>query len=256
MNWKKVILCLLVSLFSLPIFAQTIDALYPADSIVSRYHNSWTVGSYKRRIVNFKKEPLKFNEVVFVGNSITQQGGDWSKKFGISHIRNRGIAGDLTDGVLHRLDEIIYYKPKAVFILIGVNDVFNMHHEKDTRFTYDKIVPSPKYIAKNIQKITKQIAKKSPHTQIYVRTVLPVRKDYGNEEILEVNRLIKQYEAKSPYTVIDLYSQFADQEGKMKKEFTKDGTHLNDEGYKHWVKFEKTIVQQAIDNYGNGTGIF
>ena len=36
---------------------------------------------------------------------------------------NRG-GGDTTDGVLARLDEIIYFKPKAV-LLIGINDLWN-----------------------------------------------------------------------------------------------------------------------------------
>ena len=37
---------------------------------------------------------------------------------------NRGISGDFTNGVLARLEEITHYKPKAIFLLIGVNDLF------------------------------------------------------------------------------------------------------------------------------------
>ncbi|MFV0289565.1 MAG: GDSL-type esterase/lipase family protein [Mangrovibacterium sp.] len=227
--------------------AQSNDELYPTDSIVSRYHNSWAIQNYRNRIKSFKKDPLNANEIVFIGNSITQQGGDWSEKFGIEHIRNRGIAGDLTDGVLKRLDEIVYYQPKAVFILIGVNDVFNMYHEKDTRFTYDQIVPSPKYIADNIVKIAEMIVHNSPQTKVFVRTILPIRKDYGNDEIVEVNRLLKACDEKSNFILVDLYNQFVDEEGKLRIEFTKDGTHLNDAGYAHWVKFERKIMKKQLN---------
>ncbi len=105
----------------------SLDALYPAANTVIKYHNNdWSRNNYTNRIQLFKSEPLKFGEIVFIGNSLTEQGADWSIKFGIRGVRNRGIAGDVTDGVLKRLDEIIYYKPKSVFLLIGVNDIFNL----------------------------------------------------------------------------------------------------------------------------------
>jgi lysophospholipase L1-like esterase len=220
-------------------------ALYPTQKIVSRYHNDWTQKYYPKRIQEFKKEPLEFGEIVFIGNSITEGGKDWSVRFGIKHIRNRGIAGDGTDGVLQRLDEIIYFKPKAVFILIGINDLFNLHHNEDNRsLKYDKIVPSTEYIAKNILKIAKKIHRKSPATKIYVRTLLPSRREFLKENILSVNKMIKKNEAKGYYKVIDLYTQFADENGELPKELTKDGVHLNEKGYEKWIDFEKPIVEE------------
>lgn len=233
---------------SAPVETNKLAALYPTQKVVSRYHNDWTQKYYPKRIQEFKKEPLEFGEIVFIGNSITEGGKDWSAKFGINHIRNRGIAGDGTDGVLQRLDEIIYFKPKAVFILIGINDLFNLHHNEDNRaLKYDKIVPSPEYVAKNILKIAKKIHHKSPTTKIYVRTLLPSRREFLKEDILSVNTIIKKNEAKGYYKVIDLYAQFADANGELPKELTKDGLHLNDKGYEKWVDFEKPIVEDVIE---------
>lgn len=219
--------------------------LYPSAKIVSAYHNDWTQRHFRDRIKAFKKEPLNYGDIVFIGNSITEQGRDWSEKFGIKHIANRGIAGDLTDGVLHRLDEIIYFKPKAIFILIGVNDLSNKHHEMDTKhnFKYDKIVSSSKFVAKNIVKISRKLHKDLPETKIFVRTVLPTRRDHLKTDILEVNRYIRKYEKKGCYTLIDLYQQFVDENGEMAKELTRDGVHLNDNGYAKWVAFEKPIIK-------------
>lgn len=249
---KKILLALFLialsnSIFgqSSPISAEKLTKLYPSKKIVSLYHNDWTQKYYPKRIQEFQKEPLEFGEIVFIGNSITEGGKDWSARFGINHIRNRGIAGDGTDGVLKRLDEIIYFKPKAVFILIGINDLFSLHHNEDNRaLKYDKVVPSSEYIGKNILKIAKTIHRKSPVTKIYVRTLLPSRREYIKEDILAVNEMIRKNEAKGYYEVIDLYAQFVDAQGELPAELTKDGLHLNDKGYEKWVNFEKPIIER------------
>ncbi|AXP81922.1 GDSL-like Lipase/Acylhydrolase [Mariniflexile rhizosphaerae] len=218
--------------------------LFPTKKVVSRYHNNWTQNYYPKRIQAFKKEPLEFGEIVFIGNSITEGGLDWSGKFGKAPIRNRGIAGDVTDGVLKRLNEITYFKPKAVFILIGINDLFSLHHEEgNPDLNYDKVVPSPEYIGKNILKIAKIIHRKSPVTKVYVRTLLPTRREYLKEDILLVNKMIRKNEVKGYYEVIDFYDQFVDTNGELIKELTKDGVHLNDKGYETWVNFEKPIIE-------------
>ena len=212
-----------------PLSTEELAQLFPTKKIVSRYHNNWTQKHYPKRIQEFKKEPLEFGEIVFIGNSITEGGLDWSGKFGIKHIRNRGIAGDVTDGVIQRLNEITYFKPKAVFILIGINDLFSLHHKEDNHaLKYDKVVPSPEYVTKNILKIAKIIHRKSPVTQIYVRTLLPTRREYLKEDILLVNKIIRKNEVKGNYKVIDFYAEFVDTKGELIEQLTKDGVHLNE----------------------------
>ena len=219
--------------------------LYPVKEVVSRYHNDWTQKHYKQRIKVFKSNPLGYDGIVFIGNSITEKGRDWSEKFGMPGIYNRGIAGDVSDGILKRLDEIIYYKPKAVFMLIGINDLFNKHHnEGNGRFKYDKIVPSADYVAKNILKSARLIRRKSPDTKVFVRTVLPTRRAFINGDVIRVNKLIKANEAKGFYSVIDLFAQFVDSNGEMEKELTVDGVHLSEKGYKKWVGFERPIIEK------------
>lgn len=227
-----------------PLSAKELKELFPTNQVVTPYHNNWTQKHYAKRVKEFKTDPLEFGEIVFIGNSITEGGLNWSKKFDVDHIRNRGIAGDVTDGVLNRLDEIIYFKPSAVLILIGINDLFNMHHEEDNpALHYDKIIKSPEYIAKNILKVSKIIRRKSPATKIFVRTLLPTRREYLKNDILVVNKMIKKNEGKGYYMVIDSFAQFVDAKGELIKEFTKDGVHLNYEGYAKWVDFEKSIIE-------------
>ena len=42
---------------------------------------------------------MNHGDIVFIGNSITEGDKDWEKKLGIRHVKNRGISGDVTDGV-------------------------------------------------------------------------------------------------------------------------------------------------------------
>ncbi|MFY8005299.1 MAG: GDSL-type esterase/lipase family protein [Chitinophagaceae bacterium] len=213
----------------------TKEALYPAPSTIILYHNNqWARDNYTKRIQEFKNDPLLFGETVFIGNSLTEQGGDWSIKFGLKGIRNRGIAGDVTDGVIKRLDEIIFYKPKAVFLLIGVNDIFNLQGGGG--------IASANYIANNIISIASKIKQGSPNSHIYIQTILPSTNELKMNTQL-INSIIKNNDSKGNYTVIDLYSGFTNSQGLMPQEFTTDGLHLNNLGYKVWISLLDTVIR-------------
>ncbi|MEM1001735.1 MAG: GDSL-type esterase/lipase family protein, partial [Bacteroidota bacterium] len=214
---------------------KAIDSLYPDNSTEIKYHGDWTKINYKNRIAKFKKSPLNFGDIVFVGNSLTEQGGDWSAKLNITNIRNRGIAGDVTDGVLMRTKEITHYKPEAVFLLIGINDLFNLHYEKE--------IPSAEYVADNIIKITELIHKESPETKIYLQTLLPTSEAFMAANINTINAIMKQHEKDAPYELINLFEVFANDKGLMRDELTTDGTHLNELGYEVWVKTVKNKIR-------------
>lgn len=71
-------------------------------------------------------KPLKLNDIFFQGIVLPPIAFSWSERLNYSNIKNRGIGGgDTTDGVLAQIDEIICFKPIAVFLLIGINDISN-----------------------------------------------------------------------------------------------------------------------------------
>lgn len=198
------------------------DTLYPsADSIIAT-HNAWTRAHYPKRIKDFKENPLQLHDIVFIGNSITQQGGDWGKRLNKEAVKNRGIAGDVTDGVLARLGEVTYIKPTAVFIEIGINDLFNP-------------ALNSKRTADNIIRIVDIIKKQSPRTRIFVQTIFPTKHDFLVNKISETNQLLRNYKKPKLYTLIETHALFADSADLMKKEYTKDGVHLTEKGYEVWV---------------------
>ena len=210
-----------------------IGHLYPNEDLVIENHDEWGGGNYKKVIKEFKSNPLNYGDIVFLGNSITWGGKDWSKRLKYPNIRNRGIGGDVTDGVLARIDEITYFKPKAVFLLIGINDLWNNNNPND---------PSVEYIANNIIQIAQVINTETPKTKIYVQTVLPIEKEQYKTSILKVNEIIKANEKENSYQIVDLFSIFVNENGLIRKELSTDGIHLNEMGYDAWVEFIKPLI--------------
>jgi lysophospholipase L1-like esterase len=230
MKW---LLILLVPFFSFSQNLNTTNSLYPNENIFIKYQDKWGRNNYKKVVKEFKKSPLSKGDIVFLGNSITAGGNDWSVRLNYPNIKNRGIGGDVTEGVLYRLNEITYYEPKAVFLLIGINDLWNT----------SPIEPTVDYISKNIIRITQEIKKKSPNTKVFVQTILPVEKQIYRAPINEINNFLKSEESKNSYSIIDLHSFFVDDKGLIIEDFFSDGIHLTEQGYNHWVKIISPIVQ-------------
>ena len=203
------------------------------------YHDEWGKNNYNKLLSQFNLSPLNNRDIIFLGNSITAEGKDWSSRLDNSIIRNRGIGGDTTDGVLARLGEIIDSNPTAVFLLIGINDLYNNTIEK----------PSESYIADNIINIAKKIKSNSSNTKVYIQTLLPISKkksykyyDLYNQSIKRINKIIIENQQKGLYSVIDLHSLFVDNKGQLRSDLTYDGLHLNEQGYLVWSDFVKPIT--------------
>lgn len=207
-----------------------INSLFPSDTILINTHTEWTRSHYPERIKEFKAAPLENKDIVFLGNSITEGGGDWGTRFNNPKVKNRGIAGDTTDGVLARLDELIHFKSAQVFILIGINDLF-----RDD-------MPSQK-VHDNIISIVRTIHKESPETKVYIQTILPTTTEGINSKVRLTNSLLKESESSETYKLIRLHEQFIGSDEAMNMEFSTDGVHLNEKGYNQWVNKISSYVE-------------
>lgn len=206
------------------------NSLYPSPDVIISYHTEWTKTHYIKRIAEFKANPLQLGDIIFVGNSLTEQGENWGQRFMNSKVKNRGIAGDVTAGVINRLAEIYYFKPKKVFLKIGINDLF--HNEL-----------TPEYVAKNIKSIVEKIHLESPETKIYVQTILPTSNNTAlKNKIAVTNAIIKNSPQSNYCQVIDLHAIFADTNDLMISSYTVDGVHLSESGYILWQNFIKKYV--------------
>lgn len=187
---------------------------------------------YPQRVAIFEKEPVVTGRIIFLGNSITQL-GNWKKLLNDSTAINRGIGGDITFGVLKRLDDVIKRQPSKLFLLIGINDI-------------GKDIPDA-VIADNIRKIIVRIQVESPSTKIYVQSILPVNPDVPNfpqhydkqEHVLSTNKLIKKAAEDAHCTYINIHDLFTDNQGRLDAKYTADGLHLTGTGggYEKWVAY-------------------
>jgi lysophospholipase L1-like esterase len=185
-----------------------------------------------KRMARFEADPIPPASIVFLGNSITE-GGRWKKLTGDSSAINRGIGGDITFGVLKRLDEIVAAKPAKLFLLIGINDI-------------GKDIPAA-VIADNIRKIIDRFKRDTPNTKIYVQSILPVNPEIQNfpqhydknEHVKKANELIRAVVTKMNVNLIDTFKLFSDDRGLLKQQYTNDGLHLNADGYLLWANHLK-----------------
>ncbi|MES2374624.1 MAG: GDSL-type esterase/lipase family protein [Bacteroidota bacterium] len=192
------------------------------------WDSTFRPNNFALKVGQFSSYPHSSKDIVFLGNSITAN-VEWRELLGMENIKNRGISGDITFGILERLDEVINGKPAKVFILIGINDI-------------SRNVPDERIID-NYRKIISRIKTGSPATKIYFHTLLPVNNDFTqfknhynkDEHIAFINNNLKKIAAETRITLIDLHPHFLDTNGKLDKKYTIDGLHINAEGYKVWA---------------------
>jgi lysophospholipase L1-like esterase len=195
------------------------------------FHNYF----YDQRRSFFEAMPVEKNEIIMLGNSITNC-ANWDELFPNKHIKNRGISGDITLGVLDRMDEIVKRKPKKIFILIGINDI---------SLNIDKNI-----ILANYQGIITKIKTESPKTTIYIQSILPTNDEFdkfknhqGKMDIIkEVNRELEKLANTNKVVFLNIFPEFLDEQGKLSKEYTNDGLHLLGEGYLHWASILKKHI--------------
>lgn len=186
------------------------------------------VEHYQQKVAAFKKEKTTKTKILFLGNSITE-GGNFKKLLKDSSVVNRGIGGDITFGILRRLDDVTRFQPSKLYLLIGINDL-------------SKGIPED-VILENMFLIVTQIKKASPKTQVFVQSILPVNSSFKNfpkgydvmEGISVINGQLSKISKRFGYTYVDLYKHFTDKDGNLDATLSYDGLHLNAAGYQRWV---------------------
>lgn len=184
-------------------------------------------------MTSFEKE-----EIIFLGNSITDI-GEWSDFFQNIKIKNRGISGDITLGVLARLDDVVNRKPAKIFLMIGINDIANNNPDSIILYHYRMIV--------------EKIQAESPNTKLFIQSILPTNNNFTQfarhqnktEHIVFINNKLKELCEEKRLIYIDIFSSLVDADNQLKPIYTNDGLHLMAEGYKCWVNLLKPFVKEV-----------
>jgi len=206
-------------------FVLSLHLVRAQQSIDTNYQSTY----YQQKVTLFRLLPDTKDEIIFLGNSITDI-GEWTEIWQDIHVKNRGISGDNTFGVLARLDEVVSSKPSKIFIMIGINDI-------------SKNIPDS-IILNNYKKIIQYIRFNTPNSLLVVQSILPTNnfftefKNHQNKaiHIRFVNTNLQVICKENGVIFLDLYHQFLDNENKLDKKYTNDGLHINGYGYMLWKK--------------------
>jgi len=229
-NFNKILIIINFCIFTFLIY------LSYKSNIISYFRPSTTSSYYIEKQTLFDNLSQSNNNIYFLGDSLTD-GCEWSELYSNPKIKNRGINGDTTSGVLNRINQITQTQPKKIFIMIGINDLLN-------NIENNKIL-------ENYQKIITNIRSNSPHTKIYIESILPLNfeldktnRPINNQNISDFNKSLENLADNSNIFYIDLYSKFLNSSNQLDEKYTLDGIHLNGQSYLIW----KNEISKYINN--------
>lgn len=160
----------------------------------------------------------KTAEVYFLGDSHMEQ-CEWAEIFPKVRLANRGIPGETTTMLLHRLPGLL---PDSclVFLQIGINDLLSGI--------------APPYLMENYGRILQQLDKQK--IQVVPTLIFPTYyKPEVNRKVEEVNHLLKQNFTENRISYLDI-NQNLKVNDKLSNDYSWDGIHLNVKGYRLWAQ--------------------
>ncbi len=153
-------------------------------------------------------------DVAFLGDSLTD-GYDVGYYYPQYTVVNRGIGGDTTVDLEHRLQVSLYdLYPKVAVMLIGANNMETM--------------------LENYENILTGFEENVPNTKIILLSLTSMSGEWGKKNQLAAynNVQIKMLAEKHGFAFVDLYSALLNLEtGEIFPEYTTDGGHLTPRGY-------------------------
>ena len=170
----------------------------------------------------FKVLPLNEQNIVFVGNSITNM-HEWWEAFGCEgNIVNRGVWGTFIGETVGHIEAVAMGKPAKVFFMVGTNDL-----GKNGSRNVDDIIENTRIMVERLQKV-------SPGTEIYIQGILPSVYNRVLEQLEETNVRLKELCDEYGLTYVDLWDDLFSLT--QDNTHTLDGLHMKASGYQVWTK--------------------
>ncbi|MDO5447765.1 MAG: GDSL-type esterase/lipase family protein [Prevotellaceae bacterium] len=195
---------------------------------------------YGQRVDEFEKQPpIDSTDIVMLGNSLTENAKDWNQWLRTDGcVLNRGIIGDTAKGILARLSQILPGRPKAIFLMCGINDVSHGL--------------SPEAVFSLCRQVIDSIRNGSPTTKLYVESLLPILENsrwkslHGKtNDIAAINTMLQDYCQQNGITFIDLFHKFTRGDSNvLDQPYSADGLHVTRFGYKVWASELRPYIKE------------
>jgi lysophospholipase L1-like esterase len=194
---------------------------------------------------NSKLGPPALGEdrVVFLGDSITDI-WNLAKSFPGKPYINRGIGGQTTPQMLIRYrPDVIALQPKVIVIMAGTNDIAGNTGPMSVA-EIEANYASMAELAR-IHGVRVVLSSVTPVNDYTERSKLffPLR---SPEQILELNRWMKNYCVQNGCVYLDYFSAMVDEKGLLKSDLAEDGLHPNDKGYAIMAPLAQKAIDQAL----------
>lgn len=169
----------------------------------------------------------EFPEVVFMGNSITENWAYYHPEFFTSHnYLGRGIGGQTSAHMLVRFQsDVIALHPKVVVIMAGTNDV-----------AHNDFWVAPEEVVNNV--ISMCVLARANGIIPIISSIPPCtsfvwRPEIKNaaQTIVDINKSLKAYTEANAIVFVDYHSALADENMGFQKTLSDDGCHPNPDTY-------------------------
>ena len=175
---------------------------------------------------------------VFLGDSITEF-CDLERFYPGLHTVNRGISGDITAGMLERVQQdVCALAPQIAVVHGGINDIF-LGVDDGT-------------VVGNLMDIVAAIRQALPQTQVLVQSVYPVADGADlalTGHIRAINQRLQALAEEKDYAYVDVFSALAAEDGRLTAGYADDGLHPNDAGYAAVQPVLSQAIKAAIARY-------
>jgi beta-glucosidase len=184
-------------------------------------------------------------ELLLMGDSITDfwrnPTGNYAGKpvldkyFGQWKIANFGIAGDTTQGVLHRLQdgEGKGFSPRAIMLMIGTNNSGSNTAAE---------------IAEGVGAVVLALQNSFPQAKILLLGIFPRGKatDPVRTKLADINRSIAKLHDGERVQYLDIGAGFLDSNGDIPADVMSDGLHPSTKGYEIWAQAVKEPLAKLM----------
>ncbi|WP_337879336.1 SGNH/GDSL hydrolase family protein [Rheinheimera sp.] len=231
---RKAIACL-------PLIFVTSMAAANGPFSVSGYANQ---EKYRQANAGLGQPAVGEKRVVFMGDSITEFWPVHNPDFFARHgYIGRGISGQVSHQMLLRFrDDVIALKPKVVVILAGTNDLAQNSGPVSLDATAGNIY--------SMAELAQLHGARVILCSVLPAIAFPWRQGIEPaQNILALNRKLKQYAAEHQLAYVDFYSALVDGHGGLKvPDYTsaKDLVHPNKAGYQVMEALITPAIQQAL----------
>lgn len=207
-----------------------------------RLHNDWAYLA-RYRDENARLGPPRPGErrVVFMGNSITEE---WAKHFATMFADRpyvgRGISGQTTSQMLVRFrQDVIALQPAVVVLLAGTNDIAGNTGPATLEMIQDNLASMANLATAN-------------GIRVVLASVLPAY-DYPWKpglrpapKIVALNAWMRAHAREHGLVYLDYHSAMRDERDGLRAEYSNDGVHPNEAGYRVMAPLAERAIAEAL----------